>query len=444
VESRRPSISSDSSQPPLPPTHLSAVRVRLLGAELVRSRQNYMVYKLHIESHADLPLLYRRFSQFAELLQKLGSPSAQRASKLPLTHEQVVELAEWHRRLRVEKRHAGALAFQPQVVSRRCVLLQQLLDEVLSQPPHCFQPEVSSFFGMPTLDPAALHSTKGPNTQTYMYQCAQCNRRLRINPQASWQSYAYQCSGCGLLFKVGGFSHDAAAQGAFPPSDGACESHETHASEPSSWSATRSREASRSSISSDGMPASRTTLAAEATASTHLGVPPPTATVHVDAEGWPQPSAPPQHATLPHRATPHSKEPAASAFFGGLVRKASDQVSQLQRNAGAAVTSVTNSTRAAVSWASPPAVGDAPSNGKEMPAALPHTVPHVSAQQSAGSMAAKLFAEARAASAARSAGRDAVAAPSGGVANGGFEADAARGDTTRAASMAAELFDSVG
>ena len=45
------------------------LRVQLLSAELIRGRQEYMVYKLQVASHPELPELYRRFSSFLKLLE---------------------------------------------------------------------------------------------------------------------------------------------------------------------------------------------------------------------------------------------------------------------------------------------------------------------------------------------------------------------------------------
>jgi hypothetical protein len=121
--------------------------VRLQGAELVRGRQEYMVYKLQVQSHRELPVLYRRFSQFVSLLEALRARDLAHAP-IPLTAEQLADLEEWHRKLRQEKKRAvkplGALGGA--VVHRRCVLLQQMLDSVLTPPPLCFQPEVCTFF----------------------------------------------------------------------------------------------------------------------------------------------------------------------------------------------------------------------------------------------------------------------------------------------------------
>ena len=147
--------------PQAPSLHagLVALRVCLQGAELVRSRQSYMVFKLHVESPVlgELPLLYRRYSQFVTLLNKLRAVSTQSASVLPLTAEQESHVEEWRLKLRAQKRHAGALAFASAVVRARCVLLQQLLDELLTQPPHVFQEEAR-----PT--PARLSSPQRPNS----------------------------------------------------------------------------------------------------------------------------------------------------------------------------------------------------------------------------------------------------------------------------------------
>lgn len=89
------SASSTALPPPTPP---SAFRVQLQGAELVKGRQAYTVYRLLVEAHVQLPLLYRRFSQFAELLARMSSPAFRAASKLPLTVEQSAELEMWNNR----------------------------------------------------------------------------------------------------------------------------------------------------------------------------------------------------------------------------------------------------------------------------------------------------------------------------------------------------------
>jgi len=42
------------------------------------------------------------------------------------------------------------------VVQTRCTLLQALLDDLLTQPPLCFQPEVCIFFSKDTPDPTGM------------------------------------------------------------------------------------------------------------------------------------------------------------------------------------------------------------------------------------------------------------------------------------------------
>ena len=208
------------------------------------------------------------------------------------------------------------------------------------------------------------------------------------------------------------------------------------------------------------------------------GLPPPSGTVVVDANGWPtvtpspvgQPvaassGAPPAPQPLPAEGTPRSasKEGAGAAFFGGLIRKASDSVSQLQRNAGAAVNSVTSSvstlqssvTSRGVSCATaPPSATDTPAAAASAPTSPSSRVPPPFVEQcSAGTMAAMIFAESRARRAPPSPvppphpdGGGGVGGSDGGGGEwrcGGVRVDAQNDETARAANMAAMLFDSV-
>ena len=101
---------------------------RIVGTELVRGRHDYTVYKLQLApdeatllllqqqppppQQQQQQLLYRRYSQFVELVTKLCSRSSALAAK-PGAAEL---LEEWRWRLQAEKRHAGGLALTPAVV----------------------------------------------------------------------------------------------------------------------------------------------------------------------------------------------------------------------------------------------------------------------------------------------------------------------------------------
>ena len=171
-----------------------AVRVQVQGAELVRGRQDYTVYRLVVLSEnvaswtEPAEPSYRRFSQFTELLARvrrrlvaLGAPTA--------------EIDEWRRLLTAERRHAGALALAPAVVEQRCTVLQRLIDRLLTQPPYVALPDVRVFLGIATTDAAAA-SAGG----WHRVACPRCQRPLRV--QAAAMVRPLKCSGCALVFAV--------------------------------------------------------------------------------------------------------------------------------------------------------------------------------------------------------------------------------------------------
>ncbi|KOO33871.1 hypothetical protein Ctob_010483 [Chrysochromulina tobinii] len=127
----------------------------VVGAELVRGRQEYMVYRLQSNSHPELPQLFRRFSQFITLLEGLKKEDLAHA-EIPLTAEQVSDVTAWSKKLHADKRHLGAFALQTKVVQTRSELLQALLDDLLTQPPLCFHPDVCAFFSKDTVDPTQV------------------------------------------------------------------------------------------------------------------------------------------------------------------------------------------------------------------------------------------------------------------------------------------------
>ena len=81
-------------------------------------------------------------------------------AEIPLTAEQRQDVKNWLKRLRSEKRAIGNLSLGSKVIQRRLSLLQGLMDECLTQPPLCFQPEVCTFFSKETPDQTDLHGFK--------------------------------------------------------------------------------------------------------------------------------------------------------------------------------------------------------------------------------------------------------------------------------------------
>ena len=120
------------------------LQVKMLAAEIVKRKgQEYTVYKLQVTSSPGQPLIFRRFSQFVALLDELKTADlAHRA--LPLTVEQVADVHAWARKLRAGRSKFGALALSRSVIQERAALLQALINDVLTMPPTCLQPEVST------------------------------------------------------------------------------------------------------------------------------------------------------------------------------------------------------------------------------------------------------------------------------------------------------------
>lgn len=162
--------------------------IKIIGAEQVRGRHTYMVYKL---SHPELgQVQYRRFSQFVELVNKLlasfGASGATRAH----SHR---ELEEIRQRLIFEKRHAGPVSLQTSVVQRRCKLLQELVDLLCASFSRIDQ--VRTFLGL------ASSARDTTNDRALRAQCPQCGCQLRI-PASANPEELFRCTACGNAFGV--------------------------------------------------------------------------------------------------------------------------------------------------------------------------------------------------------------------------------------------------
>uniref|UniRef100_A0A7S4BNA1 RUN domain-containing protein n=1 Tax=Chrysotila carterae TaxID=13221 RepID=A0A7S4BNA1_CHRCT len=165
-----------------------AIVVSLLAAEVVHGRSAYTVYKLQLISHPGTPPFFRRFSQFEKLVSKLFATCG-----LPAGHPAIADLEEWRHRLLLEKRHAGPLAMTATAINRRCEMLQQLLDQLLTKPPYCTHDDVRILFSLPPLEVAA----------SFRAACPHCERPLRVPRDAAAGGLAhFRCSGCLRVFAV--------------------------------------------------------------------------------------------------------------------------------------------------------------------------------------------------------------------------------------------------
>jgi hypothetical protein len=246
---------------PGPPLCATWRPYRLLGAETIRTKEHYTLYQLQVLDERNqfagapptacttapetpppplsplAPLspaslvspvrlagaagepLYRRFSQFVQLVAALCAHRPTARAHPSLDAEAVGALHEWRKRLLAEKRRVGALALKPEVVHARSALLQQLLDAVC-QPPYCALLEVRAFFGLsssaaagstapvaPT--PSEMEGGGGGETTRpaaqYSANCPRCGRSLRVTaPPGATEAALFRCPapGCEAVFKV--------------------------------------------------------------------------------------------------------------------------------------------------------------------------------------------------------------------------------------------------